>query len=77
MLLLGLPGPWAEEPNEVADHYTSKIGGTPDWPVPLHKINLDMLKCTICGNYLALVAQVDSSYHIFHFSVLSLFSFFL
>jgi len=58
MLLLGLPGPWAEEPNEVADHYSSKIGGTPDWPVPLHKINLDMLKCTICGNYLALVAQV-------------------
>jgi hypothetical protein len=29
MLLLGLPGPWAEEPNEVADHYSSKIGGTP------------------------------------------------
>ncbi|CAK9859088.1 unnamed protein product [Sphagnum jensenii] len=58
-MLLGLPGPWAEEPNEVADHYTTKIGGTPDWPVPLLKIDLDMLlKCGICGNYLALVAQV-------------------
>jgi pre-rRNA-processing protein TSR4 len=58
-MLLGLPGPWAEEPNEVADHYTTKIGGTPDWPVPLLKIDIDMLlKCGICGNYLALVAQV-------------------
>jgi hypothetical protein len=64
-MLLGLPGPWAEEPNEVADHYTTKIGGTLDWPVPLLKIDLDMLlKCGICGNYLALVAQVHSSYHI-------------
>ncbi|KAH9549189.1 hypothetical protein CY35_10G006500 [Sphagnum magellanicum] len=58
-MLLGLPGPWTEEPNEVADHYTTKIGGTPDWPVPLLKIDVNMLlKCGICGNYLALVAQV-------------------
>ncbi|KAH8948986.1 hypothetical protein BDL97_10G006500 [Sphagnum fallax] len=39
--------------------WTEQPIGALDWPVPLLKIDVDMLlKCGICGNYLALVAQV-------------------
>ncbi|KAL2628954.1 hypothetical protein R1flu_013640 [Riccia fluitans] len=58
---LGLPGAWADESNELADHYTTKVGGQPDWPgtlVPL--IKSDQLKCGSCGGYLSLVTQVHA-----------------
>lgn len=57
-VLLGLPGAWAEETNEPADHYTTKIGGQPDWPVPLQDVNDELLKCGVCDGYLGLVAQI-------------------
>ncbi|KAJ8543748.1 hypothetical protein K7X08_025366 [Anisodus acutangulus] len=57
-VFLGMPGPWAGHMHEAADHYTTKIGGLPDWPIPLLSTSVDLLKCSVCKSDLCLLAQV-------------------
>ncbi|KAG9131691.1 hypothetical protein Leryth_009432 [Lithospermum erythrorhizon] len=57
-VVLGMPGAWAEDEYQVADHYTSKIGGVPDWPIPNFDISPDLLECRECKSKLCLVAQI-------------------
>lgn len=57
-VFLGMPGPWAGHMHEAADHYTTKIGGLPDWPIPLPSTSVDLFKCSACKSDLSLLAQV-------------------
>ncbi|KAI7756886.1 hypothetical protein M8C21_027921 [Ambrosia artemisiifolia] len=57
-VILGMPGPWADDNYEPADHYTTKIGGVPDFPCTKCDIRQDLLKCESCGEDLCLVAQI-------------------
>ncbi|KZV30193.1 programmed cell death protein 2-like [Dorcoceras hygrometricum] len=55
---LGLPGPWANSNYEPADHYSTKIGGLPDWPFPINTAIQALLECKTCGRNLCLISQV-------------------
>ncbi|GAB2279333.1 hypothetical protein Dimus_013977 [Dionaea muscipula] len=57
-VILGLPGGWANNTSEASDHYTTKIGGRPDWPFPEANLRQHLLRCNSCGSDLCLIAQV-------------------
>ncbi|KAJ4760360.1 Programmed cell death protein 2-like [Rhynchospora pubera] len=57
-VILGMPGQWAHDYREKADHYTSKIGGLPDWPDLDIPVSGKLLLCDLCGGKLCLVAQI-------------------
>ncbi|XP_020107005.1 programmed cell death protein 2-like [Ananas comosus] len=57
-VILGMPGRWAENNREKSDHYTTKIGGFPDWPIKDADIKLDLVQCKLCGGKLCLIAQI-------------------
>ncbi|CAN4106489.1 unnamed protein product [Withania somnifera] len=58
LVFLGMPGPWAGHMHEAADHYTTKIGGLPDWPIHLPSTSVDLFNCSACKSDLSLLAQV-------------------
>lgn len=68
-VILGMPGPWADDIYEVADHYTNKIGGLPDWPFSVSMIRSHLLECSACKNSLCLLAQVYAPISKNHISI--------